>query len=147
MYSICMHMYEDWIDPSMVFFPKDAEQMPPCLVPLYLGRCPLADAIRGTDLQRIAPDVWSTGTSRIYPTLTDLIKEEWNFHLWVRFSHARVSQIGYYTSKKISYTLYLLFSEPAMGKGGPSHTLVSLADSKKGRKTSLEEAQLTLYAA
>ncbi|KAL6791385.1 hypothetical protein GGI42DRAFT_182400 [Trichoderma sp. SZMC 28013] len=38
-----------------------------------------------------------------------------------------------------SYTLYLLFSEPAMGKGGPSHTLVSLADSKKraSRKHSL----------
>lgn len=53
------------------FLPKDAEQMPPCLGPLYLGRCPLADAIRGTDLQRIAPDVWSTGTSRIYPTLTE----------------------------------------------------------------------------
>ncbi|KAK0764534.1 LOW QUALITY PROTEIN: hypothetical protein N5P37_003936 [Trichoderma harzianum] len=35
-------------------------------------------------------------------------------------------QIGYYTSKKLSYTLYLLFSEPAMGKGGPSHTLISL---------------------
>lgn len=32
---------------------------------------PLADAIRGTDLQRIAPDVRSTGTSRIYPTLTE----------------------------------------------------------------------------